>query len=238
MINSLYSHSMKLAAAGAWDRANRDLIVARVEDDVLELDAPEHDAALEIGAPNDRIVVATAASEPTGGAVVVDRAESVSSASSMSEIDFSEEDMVTESESSATEDDDDDADLIVSETDSPRKVIVIKPPVASAVDTDAIVGDDNSAEADANAEVEIIENRHDESIPWEDYRAPPPEDGDDDGGGDDDGDGEVVDEFDGLDLRPVELARLRFASNLAGRLRTFGETGVVEAMTVQMLVCG
>lgn len=234
MINSLYSHSMKLAAAGAWDRANHDLIVARVEDDVLELDAPEHDAALEIGAPNERIVVATAVSEPTGGAVVVERAESVSSASSMSEIDFSEEDMVTESESSATEDDDGDADSTVSETDPPRKVIVIKPPVASAVDTGAIAGVDNSAEADANAEVEIIENRHDESIPWEDYRAPLPEDGGDDDGGDD----EVVDEFEGLDLRPVELARLRFASNLAGRLRTFGETGVVEAMTVQMLVCG
>lgn len=228
---------MKLAAAGAWERANHDLIVARVEDDVLELDAPEHDPALE-GDVGAVVATATATTGPTGGAAVAERAESVHSASSMSEIDFSEEDMLTESSESSATEDDDDADSIVSETDSPRRIIVINPPVASAVEANAIVGDDNSAEADANAEIEIIENRHDDSIPWEEYHAPPPEDDGDDGGDDNGGDGGDVDEFDGLDLRIVERARLRFASNLAGRLRTFEETGVVEALTVQMLVCG
>ena len=239
MINSLYAHSMTLAAAGAWDRANLDLVVARVEDDILELEAPATDAVLGIG--DEAAVDGDAGANGAANQEVIVDEESDSEVSLPSDTDsetMSHISCSTTSDSNAGSDvrDGSDTDSIVSEPGSPRRIVNIGPPGTMKVVTGAIAGDDQSAEADANAEVGVIENRHDDTVPWEDYYAPAPDGGDDDDDGDDGGDGD--DDEGDLDLRPIERAQLRFDTNLAGRLQTFAETRVADKMLVQMLTHG
>ena len=233
---------MTLAQAGALDRANLDLVVARVEDDELEIDAPAVDADLGVGEADEGVADAVAAI--VDGGDVGD--QSVGSGQS-DESGTTEEIAVSEEDSILTDDDssevslpststDDDNDSIISETNSPRRIINIGK--APTVVTDAIVGDDQSAEADANAEVEVIENRLNDTVPWEEYHAPPPDGGDDDDGGDGGDDGDDEDDDGDLDLRPEEREQLRFETNLAVRLQTFEETQVVENQLVQMLTHG
>lgn len=239
---------MTLATSGAWARANHDLVVARVEDDVLEISAPA-DAALDVGGvvvgDGPGGIVGGGPIDGPGAAVVEEESDMTSSDSEMSHISCSttsDGEGGSEGSGNGGEGVGDDSDSIVSETDSPRRIVRIGPLGNSGptVVPDAIVGDDQSAEADANAEVEVIENRHDDSIPWEDYYAPAPDGGDDSGGSDDGdgGDGDDDDGGDGLNLRPVERAQLRFETNLAGRLQTFAETGTADTMLVQMLTHG
>ena len=227
-----------MAATGAWNRANMDLVVARVEEDVLELNAPVVDNALGVGAE-------AAGNDGDGGEGVEGDGDDASNASggssrTASEIDVSEADSILtdDGESSdstishistdpSTDNDDvkdDDNDSIISEpSSSPR---IVKVGVTRKV-VDAIV-DDQSAEADANAEVESIDNRANESVAWEEYETPARNDGDE---GDDEEDA-------GVSLRPSEREQLRFDTNLMGRLRTFGETGVADPMLIQMLTHG
>ena len=232
MINSLYAHSLTLAANGAWNRANMDLVVARVEDDILEIDAPPVDNDLGVGVNEaDAIAAVVDGGDQSGGS---------GGSETASEIDVSEVDSiltddgdVTDSTMShistdpSTEDDDDDDDSIISgehEAGLPAKAAATG---LTRTIVNAIVDDDQSAEADANAEVEIIENRLDESVPWEEYKAPASDDDDDD-------DGDKVEST----LRPVERAQLLFETNLMGRLRTFDETGVAEPLLIQGLSHG
>lgn len=235
MINSLYAHAMTMAQAQALDRANLDLVVARVEDDVLEIDAPAVDVALGVGeAVGGDNVVADNPAVDDGGA------DGPSGTSSSSEVEVSEDESILTDDSSEVSlpstSSDDDNDSIISEPGSPRRTVTntaIAPVVANA-----IVGDDHSAEADANAEVESIENRLNESVPWENYYAPAPDGGDDDGDDDGGDDGNGAGDDDELDLRPEEREQLRFDTNLAVRLRTFEETQTVDPMLVQMLTHG
>ena len=240
-----------MAATGAWNRANMDLVVARVEDDILEINAPE-DLALEARPAGD------AADEDDAVAAVVDGNDQNASDIDISETDsiFTDDGESTDSTIShistdpSTDNDDDDRDSIDSGEHSPNTAVkkpidapkVSKgdeevvtgdhcdalPPASVATGltrtvVNAIVDDDQSAEADANAEIEPIENRLNESIPWEEYEVPQQvDDGDE---------GETT-------LRPSERAQLLFETNLMGRLQTFEETGVVEPMLVQMLTHG
>ena len=107
MINSLYAHAMTMAQAQALDRANLDLVVARVEDDVLELDAPAVDAALGVGEAvvDDAVVggavggevVAAGSDGSTGG---TGGADGSGGTSSSSEVEVSEDESILTDDSS------------------------------------------------------------------------------------------------------------------------------------------
>ena len=223
--------------------------VGVVEEDLLELNAPVNDADLGLGrdgagggnAPND--VVA-----PADEVAVVEEVDDTDG-SGESDIDVSDASSILSEEASSSEvslpstSDDDDTDSIVSNDDEPRKIVTVTLPSDSdtRVVTNAIVGDDQSAEADANAVPDggSAENRLDESIPWEEYVAPGHGDdgGDDDGDDGDDGDGDE-DVDDGLDLGPVDRARLLFRNDLALRMEAYRSTGVADTLMVQMLTHG
>ena len=225
-----------MAANGAWNRANMDLVVARVEDDVLEVNAPSVDNALGVGGNGGN-----GGNDGNGGGSDGESGSNASGGSeTASEIEVSEDDSILTddgegSDSSmshistdpSTDEDgakDDDNDSIVSEPSSSPKVVRVG--ITRTV-INAIVDDDQSAEADANARVEIVENRLDESVAWEEYETPAPVVD------------AVVDEAEVENaLRPYERAQLLFDTNLVGRLRTFEETGVVEPLLVQMLTHG
>ena len=240
-INALYAYPMTQATLNAYALANQDLVVAHVgatESDVLELRAPEDDT-LDSPAQDGEASGADANAGAAEGNSDAASDVAVSVASSIMSDEAS-----SSSEQSLPSTTDDDTDSIDSDREgkSVRKVVTVTIPSNSdsRTVTNAIVGGDGSAEADANAvpEVKAVENRLNESseVPWEDYVAPAPDgddgdDGDDDGG-DDDGDDEMA------GLGPVDRARLRFRRSLEDKLRFFAESGVAEPLLVQMLTHG
>ena len=214
-----------------------DLVVARVEDDVLEVNAPMVDEVLGVGEDGGDDGDGNGGDDDAASNASGDGGESGNN----SEVDVSEADSIltddgesTDSTIShistdpSTDDDDvkdDDNDSIISEPDGPPKIVKIGPVVNAIVD-------DNSAEADANAEVEVVENRLNESVAWEDYTAPTGNEGDDEGDANGDAGGDEV------QLRPYEHEQLRFETNLLGRIVAFEETGVSEPLLEQMLTHG
>ena len=86
---------MTLAQAGALDRANLDLVVARVEDDELEIDAPAIDADLGVGGDDTGVDDAVAAVVDGGGTDGQPTGSGQSDGSGTTEeIDVSEEDSI------------------------------------------------------------------------------------------------------------------------------------------------
>ena len=238
--------------------ATQELVVAHVgavEEDLLELNAPANDPDLDA----ERVVEGDdggnnggndggGAASGTGAPAAVDGGTGESDAS---DIDVSDASSILSDEASSSEvslpstTDDDDTDSIISNDGDPRRIVTVTVSTDSGTRevANAIVGDDQSAEADANAvpEVGSAENRLDESIPWEEYVVPDrdgggDDDGGDDGDGDDDGDDEDADN--GLDLGPVDRARMLFRNDLALRLEAYRASGVADALMVQMLTHG
>lgn len=217
------------------------------EADLLEINAPPGD----IDADNDANDGGDGGDDGGNHGGNVDNAESANAAAAAAsaEVAVSETSSIftdegeSSSEQSLPSTTDDDTDSIDSdhEGNAPRRLVTVVVPSNSDTRTvtNAIVGDDGSAEADANAVPEVgpAENRLDESIPWEDYVAPAPDGGDDDGDdGDDDGDDEDEDEL--AALGPVDRARLRFQRSLEDKLRGFEASGVAEPLLIQQLTHG
>lgn len=239
---------MTKATIEAEDLANQDLVVAHVgvvEEDLLELDAPVDNALGgdegNVGAGNEEPAgegepdEAGDAAESGGSDIDVSDASSILSDEASSSSEMS---LPSTSEEDTTEDDDNDS--IVSTDNEPRRIVTVTVPANASTRevTNAIVGDDQSAEADANAVPEgaAVENRLNESIPWEQYVVPDNGDGDDGGDDGDDGDGDDGD--DDLDLGPVDRARLLFRRDLEIRLEAYRTTGVADSLMVQMLTHG
>lgn len=236
---------MTKASLNAVAVANLDLVVAHVgatESDVMELNAPvgafdaadndgvdDHDGGRggDDGVPEQLDAVGDVSATD----VAVSETSSILS-----------EEAGSSSEQSLPSTTDDDTDSIDSDHEgtASRRVVTIGVSTSSQSNTtaDAIVGGDDGAEADANAVPEVgpVENRLNESVPWEDYVAPAPDGDDGDDGGDDDGDDDDDDDFAGLG--PVDRARLHFRRSLESKLHGFRATGVAEPLLIQQLTHG
>ena len=237
---------MTKASVGALAMANQELVVAHVgatatEADLLEVNAPP--GGIDGDPEGDHVDAVDGGANDNGDPVAVEAAADPAEIAVSEVSSILSEDGESSSEQSLPSTTDDDTDSIDSdhEGNAPRRLVTVVVPSDSdaRVVTNAIVGDENSAEADANAvpEVGTVENRLDESVPWEDYVAPAPDGGDDDDdGGDDDGDDDDGDDFAGLG--PVDRARLRFQRSLEVKLRGFQSSGVAEPLLIQQLTHG